>query len=169
MLIFNQQKGEAILPLNKFRWLPWPESFMNKKKNNFNPTKFDFINGLSNKKFIPAIKGNDFIYVLWSKEHVDYLKRIKAPLRNIRLYGENEKIYCKTSDYTFHKVDKNTLCINIAGSCFIMPIINLSLDYILKQITKEGIKKYIQQNINNSLCLTPNDLKRIPIRISDKL
>lgn len=130
-----------------------------------NPTKNDFINGLKNKKYIPAIKGKEHLFVLWSQNHVDYLKSIKAPLRNIRLYGEFDKLYCKTSTFDFNIVDKNYLCINTSGACFVLPAINISLEDLKDQITQDGIKNYLRENINNSLCLTPNDLKVIPIKI----
>ncbi len=64
-------------------------------------------------------------------------------------------------------VDKNTLCINTAGACFIKinPKINISLSDIMQQINNEEYKDYIKSNINNSLCLTTNDLKMLPIKI----
>tara|TARA_B100002019_G_C21271417_1_gene602591 strand:+ start:2380 stop:4011 length:1632 start_codon:yes stop_codon:yes gene_type:complete len=129
------------------------------------PSTYDFINGLDKKKYIPAIKGKEDIYVLWTKEHVDFLKSIKAPIRNIRLYGTHKKIYCKTSEYFFTEVDEGTLCINTAGACFIIPVIDISLDSLMKQLVNEDIKNYLKENINNSLCLTTNDLKYIPIKI----
>lgn len=125
--------------------------------------KDEFKNGLHNGyDLIKAIKGNERLYVKWNKEMFQYLKSIKAPLRNLHLYG-SEMIYCKTSTYEFNKVDKNTLCINTAGACFIKPIIDIDLDYLFEQLNNSDIKEYIKNNINNSLCITPNDLKMIPI------
>ena len=37
------------------------------------------------------------------------------------------------------------------------------LDDLFKQLNNSDIKEYIKNNINNSLCITPNDLKMIPI------
>lgn len=125
--------------------------------------KDEFKNGLHNGyDLIKAIKGNERLYVKWNKEMFQYLKSIKAPLRNLHLYG-SEMIYCKTSTYEFNKVDKNTLCINTAGACFIKPIIDIDLEDLFKQLNNSDIKEYIKNNINNSLCITPNDLKMIPI------
>lgn len=129
--------------------------------------KEEFQNGLNDGyDLIKAIKGNEFLYVKWNKETFQYLKSIKAPLRNLHLYG-SEMIYCKTSTYEFNKVDKNTLCINTAGACFIKPIIDINLDYLFEQLNNSDIKEYIKNNINNSLCITPNDLKMIPIYLKN--
>jgi methylase of polypeptide subunit release factors len=128
----------------------------------------EFQNGLdekSGKKYIPAIKGKDRLFVKWNKEHFEYLKGIKAPLRNLSLYGDSDLLYCKTSTYEFHVVDKHTLCINTAGACFIRPIIDINIEDILSQIDNSEYKEYIKLNINNSLCITPNDLKLVPINI----
>lgn len=124
----------------------------------------DFNSGLKEHTYIKAIKGTEHLFVKWDKETFNYLKKIKAPLRNLSLYGQ-PVIYCKTSTYKLTKLDKNTLCINTAGACFIRPLIDISIDDIYSQINKEEIKDYIKNNINNSLCFTPNDLKLIPIRI----
>ncbi len=140
-----------------------------KEKNRikYDPNSDDFKNGLENYQYIPAKKGKDDIFVLWTKEHVDYLKDIKAPLRNIRLYGEKEKLYCKTSTYEFFIADKHTLCINTAGACFVLPVLeNISIENIKQQIESDDIKDYLKNNVNNSLCLTPNDLKLIPIKVN---
>ncbi len=131
-------------------------------KEELTPT--DFRTGLDEKKYIKAIKGTEKLYVKWDKKTFQYLKKIGAPLRNLSLYGE-EILYCKTSTYEFTKIDKNTLCINTAGASFIRPVIDISIDEILFQIENEEVKAYINNSINNSLCLTPNDLKKIPIRI----
>jgi len=128
--------------------------------------KEEFTKGLLKGKYIKAIKGKELLYVLWNKETFDYLKKIKAPLRNLSLYGDSELLYCKTSTYEFNIVDENTLCINTAGACFIKPIMDISIKEILKQINKEEIKEYLKNNINNSLCFTPNDLKLIPLKIN---
>lgn len=129
--------------------------------------KEEFQNGLNDGyDLIKAIKGNEFLYVKWNKETFQYLKSIKAPLRNLHLYG-SEMIYCKTSTYEFNKVDKNTLCINTAGACFIKPIIDIDLEGLFKQLNNSDIKEYIKNNINNSLCITPNDLKMIPIYLNN--
>lgn len=134
-------------------------------KNNL--TAFDFCNGISEQKYIKAIKGSEYIFVKWTKEHVDFLKSIKAPLRNLHLYGNSDLLYCKTATYEFFMVDKNTLCINTAGACFIKinPKINIFLSDIMQQINNDEYKDYIKSNINNSLCLTTNDLKMLPIKI----
>lgn len=129
----------------------------------------EFQNGLddkSGKKYIPAIKGKDRIFVKWDKKHFDYLKGVKAPLRNLSLYGDSDLLYCKTSTYEFHIVDKHTLCINTAGACFIRPIIDVNIEDILSQIDNGEYKEYIKLNINNSLCITPNDLKLLPVKIA---
>ena len=129
-------------------------------------TKADFQNGIQGEdfKYIKAIKGNEIVYVKWDQEMFRYLKEIKAPLRNLHLYGSN-MIYCKTSTYELTKIDKNTLCINTAGACFIKPIIDIDINSLFEMINKEEIKDYIKTNINNSLSFTPNDLKFIPIKI----
>lgn len=130
---------------------------------------YEFQNGLdekSGKKYIPAIKGKDRLFVKWDKKHFDYLKGVKAPLRNLPLYGDSDLLYCKTSTYEFHIVDKHTLCINTAGACFIRPIVDINLKDILKQIDNNEYKEYIKTNINNSLCITPNDLKLVPVKIA---
>ncbi len=138
-----------------------------KNKIKYKPNSEDFKNGLENYQYIPAKKGKDDIFVLWTKEHVDYLKDIKAPLRNIRLYGEKEKLYCKTSTYEFFIADKHTLCINTAGACFVLPVLeNISIENIKQQIENDDVKDYLKNNVNNSLCLTPNDLKLIPIKVN---
>lgn len=130
-------------------------------------SKNDFLYGLEDKTFIKAIKGNEHLFVKWNKEHFNFLKEIKAPLRNLSLYGDSDLLYCQTSTYFFNIVDKNTLCINTAGSGFIK-LINeqlISLEEIKEQIENNDYKNYIKENINNSLCLTTNDLKYIPIKI----
>lgn len=129
---------------------------------------YEFQNGLhekSGKKYICAIKGKDRLFVKWDREHFDYLKGINAPLRNLSLYGDSDLLYCKTSTYEFHIVDKYTLCINTAGACFIRPIVDINIEDILSQIDNNEYKEYIKLNINNSLCITPNDLKLIPIKM----
>ncbi len=133
----------------------------------YNISSEEFINGLESKLYIKAIKGSEHIFVKWTKEHVNFLKSIKAPLRNLQLYGDSDLLYCKTSTYDFFLVDKNTLCINTAGACFIKinPIINISISNIMEQINNNEYKNYIKNNINNSLCLTTNDLKMLPIKI----
>lgn len=138
-----------------------------KSEIKYNLSDYDFLNGISEQKYIKAIKGSEHIFVKWTKEHVDFLKSIKAPLRNLHLYGNSDLLYCKTSTYEFFMVDKNTLCINTAGACFIKinPKINISLSDIMQQINNEEYKDYIKSNINNSLCLTTNDLKMLPIKI----
>ena len=128
-------------------------------------TENDFTKGLETKKYIKAIKGKEHLFVKWDKETFNYLKSIKAPLRNLTLYGGVDLLYCKTSTYEFTIVDKNTLCINTAGACFIKPLINIGVNNIEEQINKKEIKEYLKNNVNNSLCLTPNDLKLIPIKI----
>lgn len=128
----------------------------------------EFQNGLdekSEKKYIPAIKGKDRLFVKWDREHFNYLKGIKAPLRNLSLYGDSNLLYCKTSTYEFHIVDKHTLCINTAGACFIRPVVDINIESLLLQIDNSEYKEYIKLNINNSLCITPNDLKLVPINI----
>jgi len=120
--------------------------------------------GLKKGKFIPAIKGTERLFVKWDNNMVSYLNSIKAPLRNLHLYGK-PSIYCKTSTYELTKIDPHTLCINTAGACFIQPIIDIDLNYLLSILDNQEIKTYIQDNINNSLSFTPNDLKLIPIRI----
>jgi len=124
----------------------------------------EFLHGLNNKKYIKAIKGREILYVKWNKTTFNYLKQIKAPLRNLSLYGE-ELLYCKTSTYEFTPVDNNTLCINTAGACFIKPVIDISIQEILQQIDNGEMKDYINNSINNSLCLTPNNLKALPIHL----
>ncbi len=129
-------------------------------------TTNDFMFGIQDSKYdyIKAIKGNEIVYVKWNKEMFSYLKEIKAPLRNLHLYG-SDMIYCKTSTYELTKVDSNTLCINTAGACFIKPIIDVDIDDLYSKINKSSIKEYIKTNINNSLSFTPNDLKLIPVKI----
>lgn len=157
---FKGKNKEILYSLtnNKFNLIE------NESEIKYNLTINDFNNGLSEHKYIKAIKGKEYLFVKWNKKTFEYLKEIKAPLRNLSLYGE-PIIYCKTSTYELFKIDKNTLCINTAGACFIKPIIDLSIDEIFNQINKEEIKDYIKNNINNSLCFTPNDLKLIPIKI----
>lgn len=132
------------------------------------PSISDIQNGLndSGKLLIPAIKGNEMLYVRWDKEYFDYLKSIKAPLRNLSLYDINDSIYCKTSSYDMRIVKGNTLCINTAGACFIKPIMEgITCENILAQLTTPEYKAHLKSNINNSLCLTPNDMKLLPVRI----
>lgn len=131
-------------------------------------SKEDFINGLKEKKYIKAIKGSENLFIKWNKEHFNFLKNIKAPLRNLSLYGDSDILCYQTSNYKFNIVDKNTICINTAGSGFIKLLNSklISLDEIKIQIDNKEFKKYIKENINNSLCLTTNDLKYIPIIIN---
>lgn len=42
------------------------------------------------KKYISTIKGKDRLFIKWDKEHFDYLKGIKASLRNLSLYGDSD-------------------------------------------------------------------------------
>jgi hypothetical protein len=176
-------KNNNVLPLGLIAYIGTGVDFkgnndkvlyskINKKYNNINNLKIkktiskeEFQSGLDEGyDLIKAIKGNEYLYVKWNKETFNYLKSIKAPLRNLHLYG-SDMIYCKTSTYEFNKIDKNTLCINTAGACFIKPIIDIDLDYLFQKLNNQDIKKYIKNNINNSLCLTPNDLKIIPITL----
>lgn len=128
----------------------------------YNLTTTDFRNGLENKLFVKAIKGIEHLFVKWDKKTFNYLKSIKAPLRNLSFYGE-EMLYCKTSTFEFTKIDKNTLCINTAGACFIKPLIDIDINLLFEMINKSELKEYIKNNINNSLGFTPNDLKLIPL------
>lgn len=155
----NNKKVLHSLTNNKY-------TIIEKSEIKENLTKADFQNGIQEEdfKYIKAIKGNEIVYVRWDQEMFHYLKEIKAPLRNLHLYGSN-MIYCKTSTYELTKIDKNTLCINTAGACFIKPIIDIEIDSLFEMINKEEIKDYIKININNSLSFTPNDLKFIPIKI----
>lgn len=132
------------------------------------PTISDIRHGLqsNDKMFIPAIKGKERLYVRWDKSHFDYLKSIKAPLRNLSLYDDSDSIYCKTSTYEMTVIEGNVLCINAAGACFIKPILSgITCDMILSQIKSPEYKEFLKNNVNNSLCLTPNDIKMLPISI----
>lgn len=122
--------------------------------------------GLNEDKYIEAFKGDETIYLPWSKDKVGFLKSIKAPLRNLNSYGKT-MIYCNSNKLDFYKIEPFCLCINTAGSCFIKPLpifkdYTQTLDILLKYLVD---KKYIKdmESINNSLSFTPNSIKQIPI------
>ena len=133
-----------------------------------NPSIDEIRQGLSdNTKYIPAMKGKERVYVRWDKEHLSFLRSIKAPLRNLTLYDGLDSIYCKTSTYEMQIISGNMLCINTAGACFIKPFVDgITCETILSQIHSPKYKEFLKKNINNSLCLTPNDLKMLPIALS---
>jgi adenine-specific DNA-methyltransferase len=129
-------------------------------------TKKDFKEGLLKYKYIKAVKNEENLYIKWNKEDFNFLKNIKAPLRNLNLYGNN-LIYCNTTKLIFRKIDSNTICINSAGSCFLKPVFeinyNIILDIIFEYLNNNNFKDYLYC-INNGLSFSPNDIKQIPIK-----
>lgn len=131
---------------------------------NFSVSQEEFKSGCETKKYIKAVKNEENIFVKWDKETLSFLRKIKAPLRNIDMYGKN-LIYCNSTKLTFRKIDSNTICINTAGSCFFKPVFlenyEENLDIILKYLKENDFSDYLK-NINNGLSFSPNDLKKIP-------
>lgn len=128
--------------------------------------KAEFKEGINCGKYIKAVKNEENIYVKWDKETVKYLKEIKAPLRNLDLYGK-ELIYCNTTKLSFRKIDENTICVNSAGACFLKPVFDNNYEeikeIIFNYLINNNFMSYLKK-INNGLSFSANDIKKIPIK-----